>query len=145
MIWRIKWCSPAKERSAVRALRRKSSRQEVGRRVPQRVCGGARCICRAAEAAYPRTEEELIAVVAAATRENRKMKAATRSSHSIPKLACPGSGSGDGLLISTMHLNRTLKVDKQSMTMTVESGVSLRQLINDAAEAGLALPHTPYW
>ncbi|VFQ87466.1 unnamed protein product [Cuscuta campestris] len=42
MIWRIKWCSPAKERSAVRALRRKSSRQEVGRRVPQRVCGGAR-------------------------------------------------------------------------------------------------------
>ncbi|RAL38409.1 hypothetical protein DM860_002387 [Cuscuta australis] len=104
-----------------------------------------RSICRAAEAAYPRTEEELIAVVAAATRENRKMKAATRSSHSIPKLACPGSGSGDGLLISTMHLNRTLKVDKQSMTMTVESGVSLRQLINDAAEAGLALPHTPYW
>ncbi|RAL45921.1 hypothetical protein DM860_006075 [Cuscuta australis] len=43
MIWRIKWCSPVKERSAVRALRRKSSRQEVGRRVPQRVCGGARC------------------------------------------------------------------------------------------------------
>ncbi|VFQ82306.1 unnamed protein product [Cuscuta campestris] len=34
--------SPAKERSAVRALRRKSFRQEVGRRVPQRVCGGAR-------------------------------------------------------------------------------------------------------
>ncbi|RAL38408.1 hypothetical protein DM860_002386 [Cuscuta australis] len=101
-----------------------------------------RSLCRAAEVAYPRTEEEL---VAAASRENRKMKPATRFSHSIPKLACPGDGNGNGLIISTMHLNRTLKVDNRSMTATVESGVSLRQLINDAAEAGMALPYTPYW
>ncbi|RAL38412.1 hypothetical protein DM860_002390 [Cuscuta australis] len=104
-----------------------------------------RSICRAAKAAYPRTEEELVAVTAAATKENRKMKAATRFSSSITKLACPGGGGGDGLIISTMHLNRTLKVDNRSMTVTVESGVSLRQLINDAAEAGMALPYTPYW
>ncbi|XWS76817.1 hypothetical protein CRYUN_Cryun01aG0210000 [Craigia yunnanensis] len=31
------------------------------------------------------------------------------------------------------------------MTMTVESGVTLRQLINDAVKAGLALAYAPYW
>lgn len=102
-----------------------------------------RSICRAAAAAYPRTEEELVAVVAAASRESRKMKAATRFSSSIPKLACPGGGGG--LIISTAHLNRTLKVDNRSMTATVEGGVTIRQLIDDAAAAGLALPYTPYW
>ncbi|CAH9104069.1 unnamed protein product [Cuscuta europaea] len=102
-----------------------------------------RAICRAAAVAYPRTEEELLAFISNATKQNRKMKATTRFSHSIPKLVCPDGD--DGLLISTKLLNRTLKVDNRSMTVTVESGVSLRQLISVAAEAGLALPHAPYW
>lgn len=29
--------------------------------------------------------------------------------------------------------------------MTVQSGVSLREIISKGAEAGLALPYTPYW
>ncbi|CAH9148452.1 unnamed protein product [Cuscuta epithymum] len=102
-----------------------------------------RAVCRAAAVAYPRTEEELLAVVSNATKQNRKMKVTTRFSHSIPKLVCPDGD--DGLLISTKLLNRTLKVDNRSMTVTVESGVSLRELISVAAEAGLALPHAPYW
>lgn len=93
--------------------------------------------------AYPATEEELISIVAAATRAARKVKVATRYSHSIPKLVCPDGQNG--LLISTDYLNRTLEIDVQSMTMTVESGVTLRQLINEAAKAGLALPYSPYW
>lgn len=93
--------------------------------------------------AYPSTEEELISVVATATRERRKMKVATRFSHSIPKLVCPDGQ--DGLLISTKYLNHILKIDVEAMTMTVESGVTLKQLINEAAEAGLALPYAPYW
>lgn len=102
-----------------------------------------RSICRAAQAVFPATEEELVTVVAAAARARRKIKVATRFSHSITKLVCPDGQ--DGLLISTNFLNRTIKIDKQAMTMTVESGVTLRQLIREAAAAGLALPYTPYW
>lgn len=102
-----------------------------------------RSICQAANVAYPTTEEELISIVAEATRARRKVKVATRYSHSIPKLVCPDGQNG--LLISTNYLNRTLEIDAQSMTMSVESGVSLRQLINEAAKAGLALPYSPYW
>nr|GLL43665.1 probable L-gulonolactone oxidase 6 isoform X2 [Ipomoea trifida] len=102
-----------------------------------------RTVCRAASAVYPTTEEELVAIVARATEEKRKMKATTRFSHSIPKLACPNGDNG--VLISTNYLNRVVKIDKRRMTMTVESGVTLRQLINEAAKVGLALPYTPYW
>ncbi|GKV26290.1 hypothetical protein SLEP1_g35622 [Rubroshorea leprosula] len=102
-----------------------------------------RCECRAGDVAYPTTEEEIVKVVSAATRAKRKMKVVTRFSHSIPKLVCPDGE--DGLIISTKYLNRTLKVDAAAMTMTVESGVTLRQLIGEAAKAGLALPHAPYW
>ncbi|XVF72950.1 hypothetical protein PTKIN_Ptkin12aG0161600 [Pterospermum kingtungense] len=102
-----------------------------------------RAVCRAGNVAYPTTEQELVSIVSAATEAKRKMKVVTRFSHSIPKLVCPDSQ--DGLLISTKSLNHVLKIDAEAMTMTVESGVTLRQLISDAAKAGLALPYTPYW
>lgn len=102
-----------------------------------------RSICRAGEVVYPTSEQELVAAVAKATENRRKMKTATRYSHSIPKLVCPGGD--DGLLISTLYLNRTLRVDASTMSMTVESGVTLREIINEAAKAGLALPYAPYW
>ncbi|GMN42815.1 hypothetical protein TIFTF001_012017 [Ficus carica] len=102
-----------------------------------------RSVCRAGAVAYRTTEEELIDVIANATRRGLKIKAATRFSNSIPKLVCPGGE--DGLLISTKLLNRVLKINSEAMTMTVQSGVSLRELINAAAKAGLALPYTPYW
>ncbi|KAF8379800.1 hypothetical protein HHK36_029249 [Tetracentron sinense] len=102
-----------------------------------------RSVCRAAEVVYPTTEEELVAVVAQATTEKRKMKVATRYSHSIPKLVCPDGQ--DGLLISTKYLNRTVKIDASTMTMSVESGATLRQVIDEAAKTGLALPYAPYW
>ncbi|KAE8723253.1 L-gulonolactone oxidase 5 [Hibiscus syriacus] len=102
-----------------------------------------RAICRAGNVAYPKTEQELVSVLSAATEARRKMKVVTRFSQSIPKLVCPDGQ--DGLLISTKHLNRVVKTDKAAMTMTVESGVTLRQLINEAAKVGLALPYAPYW
>lgn len=102
-----------------------------------------RSICRAGEVAYPTSEAELIAAVAKATMSKRKMKVATRYSHSITKLACPGGD--DGLLISTRYLNQMLSVNASTMLMTVESGVTLREVIDEAAKAGLALPYAPYW
>jgi FAD-dependent oxidoreductase len=102
-----------------------------------------RTICRAANATYPRTEEELVAAVADAAAAKRKVKVATRHSHSFPKLACPGGR--DGTIISTERLNRTVSIDAASGLMTVESGMVLRDLIQAAGEAGLALPHSPYW
>ncbi|KAG8086654.1 hypothetical protein GUJ93_ZPchr0010g7722 [Zizania palustris] len=102
-----------------------------------------RTICRAANASFPRTEQELVAAVAAAAAAKRKVKVATRHSHSFPKLACPGGR--DGTIISTRFLNRTVSVDAARRLMTVESGMVLRDLIKAAAAAGLALPHSPYW
>ena len=90
-----------------------------------------RSICRAARVAYPRSEQELVAAVAAAVAAKRKVKVATRSSHSFPKLACPGGS--DGTIISTRLLNRTVRIDAEKRLMTVESGMLLRDLIYAAA------------
>ncbi|KAF8009759.1 hypothetical protein BT93_J0678 [Corymbia citriodora subsp. variegata] len=102
-----------------------------------------RSTCRAEAAAFPTSEEELVWVVGNATKSGRKMKVATRFSHSIPKLVCPDGE--EGLLVSTKNMKRIVRVDQQAMRMTVEGGVTLRQLIEEAAKAGMALPYAPYW
>ncbi|KAJ1408367.1 FAD-binding, type 2 [Sesbania bispinosa] len=102
-----------------------------------------RSTCEAAQVLYPTTEEELVSMVASAARKKSKMKVATRYSHSIPKLVCPEGQNG--LLISTKYLNKILKIDVEARTMRVESGVTMKELINEAAKAGLALPYAPYW
>ncbi|KAF8104986.1 hypothetical protein N665_0164s0004 [Sinapis alba] len=102
-----------------------------------------RSTCLAADVAYPTNEAELISIVAAATKAGRKMPVTTRYSHSITKLVCVDGT--DGLFISTKFLNHTVRDDAEAMALTVESGVTLRQLIAEAAKVGLALPYAPYW
>ncbi|KAL2345950.1 hypothetical protein Fmac_007235 [Flemingia macrophylla] len=102
-----------------------------------------RSICGAERVFYPRNEEEVVEVVAKASESKRKLKVATRYSHSIPKWVCPDGQKG--WLISTKYLNRVLEVDAVERTITVQSGVTLKQLINESARAGLALPYAPYW
>ncbi|KAF8772665.1 hypothetical protein HU200_005630 [Digitaria exilis] len=102
-----------------------------------------RTVCRVANATFPRTEQELVAAVAAAAAAKRKVKVATTYSHSFPKLACPGGRHGT--IISTERLNRTVTIDKGKRLLTVESGMLLRDLIEVAGDAGLSLPHSPYF
>ncbi|RZC85548.1 hypothetical protein C5167_041724 [Papaver somniferum] len=102
-------------------------------------------ICRVSKAIYPETEQQIISEVAMASKQTYKVKAATRYSHSQPKLVCPDESQNGSLIINTQNLNRILSIDKSAMTMTVESGVLLRDLISEAAKAGLALPCSPYW
>ena len=73
----------------------------------------------------------------------RKMKVATKHSHSGPKLACPGGSQGT--IISTARLNRTVRIDAERQLITVESGMVLRDLVEAAGAAGLSLPNSPYW
>ncbi|KAL5062485.1 hypothetical protein RYX36_024222 [Vicia faba] len=102
-----------------------------------------RTICQASQALYPTNEQELISMVASASRAKTKIKVATRYSHSIPKLVCPEDPNG--ILISTRYLNKVVKIDVDEKTITVESGVTLKDLIDEASKKGLALPYTPYW
>jgi len=81
--------------------------------------------------------------VAAATRAGQKMRVVTRYSHSFPKLVC--TDGKDGTLISTKFLNHVVTTNPEAKTLTVESGVTLRQLIEEAAKFDLALPYAPYW
>ncbi|KAL8462879.1 hypothetical protein ACS0TY_033765 [Phlomoides rotata] len=102
-----------------------------------------RSICRAAVAVYPTSEAELVSAVADAIKAKSKVKVATRFSHSIPKLVCPDGD--EGTVISTKYLNRTVRVDAAGQTVTVESGVTLREVIEEATKVKLALPYAPYW
>ncbi|KEH18585.1 putative oxidoreductase [Medicago truncatula] len=102
-----------------------------------------RTICQASQVFYPTSEQELVSMVASASREKIKVKVATRYSHSVPKLVCPEDSNG--ILISTKYLNKVVKIDVEEKTITLESGVTLKQIINEASKNGLALPYTPYW
>ncbi|KAH9625766.1 hypothetical protein KSS87_013598 [Heliosperma pusillum] len=102
-----------------------------------------RRLCRAADVVYPHNEDELVSYVRDATMAKRKIKVVTRYGHSFPKLVCPDGK--DGLVISTKNLNKVLNVDVAQQTMTVQSGLVLKQFIDEAAKVGLALPHSPYW
>lgn len=96
-----------------------------------------RSVCKAANAAYPTTEQELISMISNATMGKRKIEVATRYGHNMAKLVC--LDGRDGLLISTKILNRVLKIDFQAMKMPVESGATLRQVINGAIKDGVTV------
>ncbi|XP_021757035.1 probable L-gulonolactone oxidase 4 [Chenopodium quinoa] len=102
-----------------------------------------RSTCHAANAVYPENEDQLISYVRDATKMERKIKVATKYGHSATKLVCPDGE--DGLVISTENLNKIISVNMVEETMTVESGMTLKQLIDEAAKVNLALPNSPYW
>lgn len=92
---------------------------------------------------YPKTEEEVRLAVAYANKNNLKLKVVTKFSHTIPKLACPATSSA--MLVSTAEYNSKIEIDAANLAVTVDAGVSLRQLIDKVEEAGLSLVAAPYW
>lgn len=89
---------------------------------------GDRKDCFASKVAYPATEEDLRQAVAGAVRGRMKVKVASKFSHTIPKLACPGTG--DSILISTEKYDSGIDIDVPNLAVTVDSGVPLRSLID---------------
>ena len=92
---------------------------------------------------YPTTEEEVVAVVAEAARGNQKIKVVTTYSHSIPKVACPGGETG--VMISSRKMTAFVSVDKVANVVTVQSGITMRALVDGIAAHGLALPIAPFF
>ncbi|CAL9766616.1 unnamed protein product [Musa acuminata subsp. burmannicoides] len=103
-----------------------------------------RSTCRVAAVAYPSNEQELLLAVSDATVKQQHVKAVTVYSQH-PQAVVPGGPSGQGLVISTQRLNRSVSVDLATSRMTFEAGITLRALLDAAAARGLALPHSPYW
>uniref|UniRef100_J3LX06 Uncharacterized protein n=1 Tax=Oryza brachyantha TaxID=4533 RepID=J3LX06_ORYBR len=71
-----------------------------------------RAVCRAADVTYPRTEQELVAAVAAAAAAGRRVKVVTRYSNSFPRIACPGGRDGTAL--------GKVAREKQGVTLAME-------------------------
>ncbi|GLJ25475.1 hypothetical protein SUGI_0487780 [Cryptomeria japonica] len=100
-----------------------------------------RSICKAASVARPTSEPQLLRAVAHAVRNNQKIRVVSRHAHSVSKLVCVDSG---GLIISTQNYDSVIEVNRKAMTITVQSGTMMSDVIEAAAKHGLALPATPY-
>ncbi len=97
----------------------------------------------AAAVVYPKTEQEILDVVATAAKNNQKIKVGTKSCHSICKLVCPGGK--DGIFLSTLKYSAIIAVNETAMTATVQSGIGLTTFLDTVAAKNLALPIAPYW
>ncbi|XP_068648740.1 L-gulonolactone oxidase 3-like [Aristolochia californica] len=106
---------------------------------------GDRKDCLVSAVIYPTTEEELRLAVARANQKNQKVKIVSGFSHTIPKLTCPGSPPENSIVISTAKYNTDISIDVKNLTVTADSGVGLRDLIDRVEEAGLSLVASPYW
>ncbi|KAJ8486166.1 hypothetical protein OPV22_018651 [Ensete ventricosum] len=104
---------------------------------------GDRSECWVRSVVYPRNEEELRSAVAEANRNNLKAKVVSGFSHAIPRLACPPPENS--VLISTAKYNTRIEVDVAGRTVTADSGVGLRDLIDKVEAAGLSLVASTYW
>lgn len=100
-------------------------------------------ICKAGSAAFPKKETELIHAVADAVKRGKKIKVVSSFSHSLSKLVCVDNE--EGVIISTRDYDSTIQVNKTAMTISVDAGVTMRNVIDAAAEEGLALAAMIYW
>ncbi|XP_057835543.2 L-gulonolactone oxidase 2 [Cryptomeria japonica] len=98
--------------------------------------------CEAANAAWPKSESELIQAVAHAVKNKQKIRVVSGLGHSLTRLPCVGK---QGLIISTQNYNSVIAINKTAMTITVQSGTLMKDVIEAAAKEGLTLPAMIYW
>ena len=90
--------------------------------------------CRPERVFYPRTLEDLQAIVRAAAASGRRVSIAGRG-HTMGPLSLT-----DEFVIDSVHLNRIGPVDVERRLVTVESGVSVAELDRVLRRHGLAMP-----
>lgn len=101
--------------------------------------------CYALNVTYPTTEEQLRLAVSYVVQNNLTAKIVTKFSHTIPKLSCPQQNNNHALFISTEKYDKEIEIDATNLTVTVDSGVKLRQLIDEVEKNGFSLVAAPYW
>ncbi len=89
--------------------------------------------CNPATLARPRTEDEIRSVLADAARAGLTVKV-RGAGHSFTDIACT-----DGVMVSLDRYNRVLDVDRGAGTVTVEAGITIKELNRQLAEVGLAM------
>ncbi|HYZ93831.1 MAG TPA: D-arabinono-1,4-lactone oxidase [Actinomycetota bacterium] len=89
--------------------------------------------CNPVSLARPSSEDEIRAVVEAAALKGQAVKV-RGAGHSFTDIACT-----DGVMISLDRYNSVLDVDRNAGTVTVQAGISIKQLNQELAAAGLAM------
>nr|AKH04265.1 putative FAD/FMN-containing dehydrogenas [Taxus baccata] len=98
--------------------------------------------CEAGYAAWPKSEAEVVHAVAAAVKIKQKIRVVSGLAHALPKLVCPGR---EGLIINTQNYASVFPVNKTAMTITVQGGTMMRDVMEEAANQGFAVPAMIYW
>ncbi len=89
--------------------------------------------CRPARVVHPRSEEEIRGVVADAARRGETVKV-VGAGHSFTDIACT-----DGVMVFLDSYNRVLDVDRGAGTVTLQAGITIKQLNSELANVGLAM------
>lgn len=91
--------------------------------------------CLPTEVLSPRSTDEVAAIVARAAADGRRVKV-IGAGHSFTAAAMT-----DGMLLRLGSMNRVIEVDRSSMRVRVEAGMTLHELNRQLHEHGLALPN----
>ena len=92
-------------------------------------------VCEPVAVERPSTDLELAAVVKRAAADGRTVKA-VGAGHSFTDIACTS-----GVQVGLDRYRRVLRVDRETKQVTVQAGITIAQLNEELAAAGLALPN----
>ncbi|HEX2878322.1 MAG TPA: FAD-binding oxidoreductase, partial [Polyangiaceae bacterium] len=92
---------------------------------------------------YPITEDEVVALVKAATENNLCLIPFGGGTNVTQALACPEQEARPIVAVDMRRMNRILWIDRDSQTACVEAGAVGRHLLTALAKHGFTLGHEP--